>query len=204
MKAYEKSVDHDREYGVDIRIAGMVSLAAVIAAFLLVPQLQVKPYELRRAIDQPVMFLDDLPVSMVKDEPVRRHSAVPIPSPDGPATDPAVGRNSFSELHDSIVEPVVEPLQFWKVERKPQELQRVVPVYPEIARSAGIEGRVVVAVVIDTVGSIASATILASSGSSMLDTAALDAARRFRFTPAYQRDRPVPVQTSIPFSFRLE
>lgn len=204
MKAIEKSVDRDRDYGFDIRIAVMLSLAAVIAAFLFVPEPEVKPYELRLAVDRPVTFLDDLPVAMVKDEPVPRHSAVPIPSPDGPATDSSVGRHNFNELHNSIVEPVVEPLQFWKVERKPQELHRVVPIYPEMARNAGIEGRVVVAVVIDTVGSVASATILASSGNSMLDAAALDAARGFRFTPAYQRDRPVPVQTSIPFSFRLE
>lgn len=204
MKAIEKYVDRDREYGFDIRIAGMLSLAAVIAVFLFVPQPVARPYEPRLPVDQALAFVDDLPIAVLKDEPVPRHSAVPVPSPDGPATDSSVGRHSFNELHNSIVEPDVEPLPFWKVERKPQELHRVVPTYPEMARSAGIEGRVVIAVVIDTTGSISSATVMSSSGNSMLDAAAMDAARGFRFTPAYQRDRPVPVQTAIPFSFRLE
>jgi protein TonB len=179
-------------------------LAAIIVGFIAVPQPEVRPYQLRTPVDQ-LVSIDPLPFVLPEvDRVPPRHSAVPIPSADGPATDPSVGVHTFSDIHQTVTEPAVEPLPYWKVERKPVLVQQVVPEYPELARSAGIEGSVVVSAVVDTAGLVARAAVLSSSGSSLLDAAAVAACRGFRFTPAYQQDRPVPVQVSIPFSFRLQ
>jgi protein TonB len=204
MKVQALAVDHDRQYSRSIRLAAACSLAAVIALFLFVPQPEVRPYQLRAAVDS-LVAVD--PLSLLQQAQVRpqpRHSTIPVASPDGPATDSTVGVHRYDDLHRTITEPAVEPLPYWKVERKPVLLEQVVPEYPELARSAGIEGRVVVTVVVDTAGLVAGASVLQSSGNSLLDAAALDAAGRFRFKPAMQRDRPVPVQMSIPFRFSLE
>jgi TonB family protein len=58
---------------------------------------------------------------------------------------------------------------------------------------------------VDTLGNVAGAEVIGSSGNSLLDRAALDAACKCGFTPGFQRDRPVVVRNVvIPFNFRLQ
>jgi protein TonB len=84
-------------------------------------------------------------------------------------------------------------------------VREVLPDYPEMARAAGIEGKVIVAMVVDTLGNVASAEVFATSGSALLDRAALEASYKCGFTPGFQRDRPVIVRNVIlPFNFRLQ
>ena len=59
----------------------------------------------------------------------------------------------------------------------------------------------VLKVLIGTDGNVEDVEIFKSHP--MLDDAAIEAAKQFRFTPGIQRDRPVRVWMSIPFSFRL-
>ena len=96
-------------------------------------------------------------------------------------------------------EPIVD---FVDLSEKPKEIHRVVPVYPELAKRANIQGMVVVQVLIDTRGNVEDIRIFKSN--LMLDEAAITAARQFKFTPGKQRDRLVKVWMSIPFHFRLE
>jgi TonB family protein len=63
---------------------------------------------------------------------------------------------------------------------------------------------VTIAVVVDTLGHVSSTRVLSSSGIVLLDQAAMGAASQCLFRPGYQRDRPVAVEMSIPFKFRLE
>lgn len=81
------------------------------------------------------------------------------------------------------------------------ELHRQI-VYPEIARRAGIQGRVVVQFIIDEQGYVRDPFVVRSAGGG-LDEAALDAVQRIRFTPGMQRGRPVRVQYTLPVQFRL-
>ena len=76
------------------------------------------------------------------------------------------------------------------------------PVYPTIARQAGIQGSVNVQILVDETGKVVSAQ--AVKGSPMLTTAAVDAARRARFTPTQLGDQPVKVQGVITYNFVLQ
>ena len=76
--------------------------------------------------------------------------------------------------------------------------------YPDIARKAGIEGRVIVRVLVGTDGSVKDAKILKSLGHTGCDEAAINAIKAVRWTPAKQRDRPVQVWVGIPVIFRLK
>ena len=96
-----------------------------------------------------------------------------------------------------------QPVPFYKVEVKPQPVSIPAPGYPEMVRSAGIEGSAVVEALLDVDGSVMEVRILKSAGNQMLDAAASDAARKARFTPAKQRDKPVRVWISIPYRFIL-
>ncbi len=74
--------------------------------------------------------------------------------------------------------------------------------YPPMAQRAGLEGTVVVIVVIEKDGRPGSARV-ARSVNKVLDDAAVEAVLKQRFEPARQRNRPVRVEMAIPVHFRL-
>jgi TonB family protein len=76
-------------------------------------------------------------------------------------------------------------------------------VYPEIAKRAGIEGKVYVLAFIDENGNVANAKILKGVGAGC-DEVALDAVKQTKFTPGKQRGTPVKTQVSIPIVFKLQ
>ena len=74
--------------------------------------------------------------------------------------------------------------------------------YPALLRDAGIGGTVQVWFLIDEHGVVQDQEVHASSGHQALDDAALRVAPVFRFTPALNRDKAVPVWVSLPITFR--
>jgi len=101
----------------------------------------------------------------------------------------------------------IEPEIFLVVEEDPQliggleSLQRTIR-YPEIARKAGIEGRVFVQFVVNEQGNVVNPIVTRGIGGGC-DEAALEAVRKAKFQPGKQRGRPVKVQYSLPITFRL-
>lgn len=74
--------------------------------------------------------------------------------------------------------------------------------YPDIARKAGMEGLVVVQIVVEPDGTPANPVVARSAGE-VLDKAAVEAVRKLRFKPGKQRGVPVRVRMAIPIRFRL-
>lgn len=75
--------------------------------------------------------------------------------------------------------------------------------YPEIAKRAGIEGKVFVKAVLDTDGSIISAEVVKGIGAGC-DEAALKAINETQFTPGYKDGEPVKTEITIPVKFKLK
>lgn len=75
--------------------------------------------------------------------------------------------------------------------------------YPEIAKRAGIEGRVYVKAFIDEDGNVAATEILKGVGTG-LDQAAIKAIRETKFKPGMQNGNPVKVQVVVPIVFKLD
>jgi protein TonB len=80
-------------------------------------------------------------------------------------------------------------------------LHRVEPIYPPIARSAGIQGSVVIAAVIGRDGSVEKLQVL--SGHPMLIKPAIDAVSQWRYRPYILNDAPIEVDTHITVNFIL-
>jgi protein TonB len=83
-------------------------------------------------------------------------------------------------------------------------LANIRPRYPESARRAGIEGRVVLRVTVTAGGSSEAVVVEQSSGHALLDRSALAAVRRWRFLPARRGGIVVSSEIAIPILFRLE
>jgi protein TonB len=77
------------------------------------------------------------------------------------------------------------------------------PRYPLLARQRKVEGRVVMHVLVNARGGVETVSIARSSGSRLLDDAAVDAVKRWRFIPARKAGFAVASAVEVPVLFRL-
>lgn len=84
----------------------------------------------------------------------------------------------------------------------PRKIVDARPLYPDIARSARVEGTVVLEAVLDTNGHVTQLRVLQSVP--LLDRAALDAVRQWRYTPSLYGGHPVSVLMTITVRFTLQ
>jgi protein TonB len=95
------------------------------------------------------------------------------------------------------------PIPADQLEHPPVPSTRVLPLYPPAARARNLEGRVVLRAVVDRDGRVEPAITVVES-IPLLDTAAVDALRQWRFTPGQDRDgHTVRVLIDLPIRFRL-
>jgi protein TonB len=80
-------------------------------------------------------------------------------------------------------------------------VHKVLPTYPPLARSARIQGQVVLQAVISKQGVIENLQVL--TGHPMLVPAALEAVRQWRYRPYVLNNEPVEVETQITVNFSL-
>jgi TonB family protein len=83
----------------------------------------------------------------------------------------------------------------------PKRTKQVNPEYPEIAKSAKVQGVVIMEIVVDEQGRVAEARVLRSIP--LLDQAALDAVRQWEFTPTMLNGSPVPIVMTVTVQFML-
>jgi len=99
-----------------------------------------------------------------------------------------------------------EPTYFVAVEEMPEPIGglRAIQekiIYPEIARRAGVEGKVYVLAFIDESGTVTKAEVTKGIGMGC-DEAAIDAVLKTKFKPGMQRGKPIKVQVTVPITFK--
>jgi protein TonB len=114
---------------------------------------------------------------------------------------------SLIEVEEKVVEEVA-PKYFVAVEEMPEPIGGIKAIqekitYPEIAKRAGVEGKVYVLAFVDESGTVTKAQIIKGIGAGC-DEAALNAVLATKFVPGKQRGVPVKVQVSIPIIFKLQ
>lgn len=198
--------DHKLLYGVYIRAGMFSSTVIVILMFLFVPYAEPEPYTLKKDI---VTMVEEISAMIEKfEEPPPEERPKVAVEAESEVAEEAVETIAATEFEEDLIRttptgPEIEIVPYYKVEVKPKPIHMPVPQYPELARQAGIEGKTVIKALVDIDGSIIDAKILKSSGNQMLDQAALSAARKYRFTPAKQRDKFVRVWVAIPITFQI-
>lgn len=94
---------------------------------------------------------------------------------------------------------------YFDMDKIPELVKKVAPVYPKEAKANGIQGKVIIYLLIDIDGKVKQVDIAASSGSVLLDEAAKEASSKFEFTPAILSDnKPVRVWVLYPVTFKLD
>ena len=89
------------------------------------------------------------------------------------------------------------------VEELPEPVTQPIPEYPEIAKLMGIEGTVMVRLLVDRFGQVRDAYVLPKTSVPALDGAALEAVRRWVWKPALANGHAVAVWVVIPVHFSL-
>ncbi|HEY6573088.1 MAG TPA: TonB family protein [Candidatus Eisenbacteria bacterium] len=106
---------------------------------------------------------------------------------------------------DSLVIAATDDLpqqgEFVYYEDEPVPVTTVQPVYPEFAREAQIQGKVVLHVLVGKDGRVKNVKV--AKGVTGLNEAAMDAVKRWVFKPALSNNKPVAVWVEVPVDFHF-
>ncbi len=102
---------------------------------------------------------------------------------------------------DGAGEGSPSPDEFVAVDVQPERLHIDPPVYPELAREAGVEGTVLVRVLVGKNGKVE--RVLLVDGPKSLQDAAIKSAKTAIFKPALVQNKPVEVWVMMPVIFQL-
>lgn len=192
-----------RDYPKIFRTALMWAVIIHVAAFLFVPEIKIKPYQLREkqaieAIEIPDQFrIPPPPKEQVKQQVV----AEIAPSDEASAEETIASTELDVEAPPELPPALQRPDFFVSYDEPPVLVRQVNPEYPDLARQAELEGTVQVLIGINEFGDVVEATIVRSVPG--LDQAAIEAVYQWKFKPAKQRDEPVPVRIMVPIVFTL-
>lgn len=98
--------------------------------------------------------------------------------------------------------PEPEPLPV-EPSTMPRVLKGAEPPYPAVARRMGQEGSVLLRVRVDALGRAEAVEVARTSGYSVLDAAAMNAVRGWRFVPAQAEGRAIAAWVTFTVTFKL-
>jgi protein TonB len=205
----DPQADLKSKYQKVLEISTIITLALIIILFYSFKKFEVKA-SLIETPDVPVEAIDIPQTQQFDKPPPPPKPSIPVEAEDDELLEDVTIEDtevSFDSFDDEPPPPPSsdddEIFEFFAVSEKPKAIKQATPKYPDLARRANIEGRVVVTVTIGKDGKVENAVIFASDAS-MLNEAALEAAKQFEFTPAKQRDKTVRVKMNLPFNFTLK
>jgi protein TonB len=192
-----------------LRYALFLTIPLFFLFFYFFPPFDFKPYELPYQPPIEIVFPDEI---IIPDEPREiTQPAIPVEISDeegAEAADVEVPVNVFSSAAEIPVtigiddEPESEP-EFYAFDEPPVLIESIKPVYPEVAMQVGIEGTVLLRLLVDVDGSVIEAGIIQSDVTPDMEKAAISAAWEYRFKPAKQRNVPVKAHVALPVIFKI-
>jgi protein TonB len=114
----------------------------------------------------------------------------------------AVDVGQLVEMPPVVPVAPTEPLIIGGNIKAPIRTRYVPPTYPDLARSARVQGVVTIEAIIGADGKVEQARVLRSRP--LLDEAALTAVREWEYTPTLLNGKPTPVIMSVTVVFKLQ
>lgn len=187
-----------------LNIGFLLAILIHAVAFAFWPEYVPSVYKLREERIEVVEIPPEIEIPPPPEEISRPEVAVEVEASDEASEEETIAPTFLDaeNLPPAPPPPPPEPEMFFAFDTYPVVIESAKPKYPELARKAEVEGTVIVMVTIDESGRVMNAWI-AESSAAVLNDAAVEAAYKFRFTPAKQREVPVKATISIPFRFSL-
>ena len=197
-----------------LEVSMVFALVVLIVMFQAFKRFETKITLKKAAI--PIIQIDEIPLTeQIERPPPPSRPSVPIPTEDEDVPEDLTIEETeinFDEEPPPAPPPPEEeeetPL-FVPYDSAPEIIGGMAAVkrhlvYPEIARRAGVEGTVIIQVLVDIKGVVNNTRIAKSLGNNGCDEAAIEALKKVKWKPALQRDKPVKVWVSIPVIFKLK
>jgi protein TonB len=198
-------------------ISLIISLALLIIAFKFFPKGETGPKQVQ-AVQELVNVEDIVKTKQENRPPPPPKPPIPIESPsENVLEDVEIGSTEI-DINQQIEAPppppkeekkiVEEEIQYFEVvEEMPEPIGGIEAiqkkiVYPEIAKRAGVEGKVYILAYVDENGNVTKTEVLKGIGAGC-DEAAEKAVRETKFKPGKQRGKPVRVKVAVPIIFKL-
>jgi protein TonB len=220
VKIIDRKNDLKAGYLIRMEIGFILALLIMISAFKI--DIDIETQDEQIVIDrQEEVFVEEIVQTKqeIKAPPPPR-PMVPVEVPnDEIIVDDFIDLDAELDLDDSFMElpPPPPPANdenneeeeiFIVVEQMPELIGGLASLnkhitYPEMARRAQIEGRVIVEFIIDKEGNVNNPKIIRGIGGGC-DEVALSAVQKVKFKPGMQRGKPVLVRYSMPINFTLK
>ncbi|MFA6970782.1 MAG: TonB family protein [Gallionella sp.] len=173
---------------------------------------------------QPKLAVNEMSVSVAMQQAavIQPQAEPPLPKVQAKTvrTDTPVIRRVVNEAADDVAQPVVSappapavttpatvaaaPVVDSEPDYKASYLNNPRPAYPMVARRMGWQGRVILNVEVLSEGACGAVNVLHSSGHEVLDNAAMNTVKSWRFVPASHAGRVVTQWFKVPIVFSLE
>lgn len=213
-----EKVDLKRKYSKHCELGMIFSLLIIIIGFLYFPSFEASEIELTEV--QELLDIEDVVITKYEHvPPPPPKPIIPIETPADEILEDIEIENTDLDLEEIVQAPPpqilenlkeeeeAQPTFFIAVEEMPFPIGGIAGIqskikYPEIAKRAGIQGRVFVKAYVDEKGDVKKVEILKGIGAGC-DEAAAEAVLQTKFSPGKQRGKPVKVQVSVPILFVL-
>lgn len=156
------------------------------------PIQQTPPLPVQRPVEPITKPATPLPM------PVEQHVAEPVKQPEAAPPPPAAPEEPKAAPIKVAPVAEIEPPGFGAA-----YLNNPPPKYPPAARKFGLQGTVLLRVLVSPAGLPEKISVLTSSGSPVLDDAAVNTVKQWTFVPARQGDHAIAGSVNVPIRFVL-
>jgi periplasmic protein TonB len=142
--------------------------------------------------------------------PAQSTAQEPVPSISQPPANPSVADHEPNLPQAGPLQPAnennTEAASMASTVREARPLYRLNPSprYPFVARRRGLQGDVILEVLIDRHGNVEDLRVWKSSGHPILDRAAMDSVKKWSFVPGMRGNEPLEMWVRIPIQFELK
>ena len=195
-------------YTVRIREVILSIVIALVILFFMIPRFFEEVQASEASDDFELETFDIPPREMIQQQKPPKPS-IPVPEDDEYIDeDVTIEDTDFDSWDDwdaptGATGPNIKFIPF-DTPPQPKRGMGIKPIYPEIAKEAGIEGVVYIQFFIDEKGNVKEAYVKKGVPNTGLDEAALSAVKKSKWKPARQREKKVGVWQTVPVRFELK
>tara|TARA_B100000029_G_scaffold124338_1_gene117818 strand:- start:106 stop:720 length:615 start_codon:yes stop_codon:yes gene_type:complete len=194
-------------YPVRIRETTLLVILMISLAFYIFPKFLGEAQRIENNIVEEIETFDIPQTEQIKPPEPPPRPSVPVASEDEFFDEDITIEDTDFDDWDDWDAPPPPPggpdIRFIPFDKAPTPKVPIRPIYPELAREAGIEGTVTIQFFINEKGIVTEAYVLKGIPNTGLDEAALKAVKKSTWKPARQRDKKVGVWQTVPVKFEL-